>query len=78
MPCSPAQAQAAIDFAREQLGKPYDYGGVISWSWGAGWQDSRRWFCSELTAAALAHAGIIAAPKAHRISPGDLYHILKP
>lgn len=75
--CTEGQAAKAIAFARDQVGKSYDYGGVFSWSWGAGWQDSRRWFCSELTAAALAHAGIITAPQAHRLSPGDLYRILK-
>lgn len=78
LPCTEDQRAAAIAFARSQIGKGYDYRGVLFFSFAPRWQDHRRWFCSELTTAALVHAGIIAAPKAWRVSPGALYRLLKP
>lgn len=78
IPCSPEQRAAALAFARAQVGKGYDYAGLLCFSFAPRWQDHRRWFCSELTTAALVHAGIIAAPKAWRVSPGDLYRLVKP
>lgn len=77
LPCTLEQRTAALAFARSQIGKGYDYAGVLCFSFAARWQDHHRWFCSELTTAALVHAGIIAAPKAWRVSPGALYRILK-
>ena len=63
--------------SRSQVGKGYEYAGVLFCAFAPRWQDHRRWFCSEIATAALVHAGIIAAPKAWRVSPGALYRILK-
>ena len=78
LPATAGQAAAAIAFARDHLGKPYDYGAIVSFPWGAPWHDTDRWMCSELTAAALHHAGIIAVPgHFRRVSPADLYRLVK-
>lgn len=78
VPCTDEQRATALAFAAGQIGKPYDYLGVLRFPLRPRWNDPRRWFCSELTTAALVHAGIIAAPKAWRVSPGDLYRLVKP
>lgn len=54
------QAWWALQFARGQVGKPYDWWGVLwAWWWGkpAGNAARDKWFCSELAAAALMAAG---------------------
>lgn len=73
IPCSAEHRAATLSFALGQIGKDYDYLGVVAFKWAPPWNDSRRWFCSELAAAALAHGGLITVPKGtHRISPGGL------
>ena len=77
IPCTDEQRAAALAFARAEIGKPYDYLGVLWFPFRPRWNDPRRWFCSELTAAALHHAGILKVPALlHRVSPGDLYRIV--
>lgn len=71
---SPEQWDRAIAFARGQLGKRYDYLGVIRFVTRRRHLSSRRMFCSELVFAALAAAGVgllkrIPAPK---VSPAML------
>ncbi len=72
---------AAFDaFLRQQLGKPYDLGVAEDFAWAAvagegarqppgAWRDPDRWFCSELVAAALVHAGML---------PGELADDARP
>lgn len=48
---------AALTFARDQIGKGYDYLGAIGVPWRAPWHDPRRWYCSELLEAALSVGG---------------------
>jgi len=52
-------AAAGIAWARSQVGKEYDWRGVfgIALAPDRNWQDETDWFCFELAAAALAHAG---------------------
>ncbi len=77
VPCAEDQKAAAVNYARSQIGKGYDYAGVMLFSFAPRWNDETRWFCSELTAAALQHAGIINIPKSlWRVSPGNLFRIL--
>lgn len=57
---TPAQAKQIADFARAQLGKPYDLRAALDL--GVCCREDRaqsgRWFCSELVVAALAQAGV--------------------
>ena len=76
LPCTQAQRAMALAFARHQVGKPYDYGAVLSFGWGAPWHDPAKWFCSELIAAALVAANLITVPAVRRVSPGDLCRLL--
>lgn len=60
-----------------QVGKSYDYLGVLGFIFRSSWARDNRWFCSELVAWALVESGIINLSKNHsRITPGDLYHYL--
>ena len=66
--------ETVLAMARLQLGKPYDWRGVIGIEARRKWQDDDAWFCSELIAGAFALAG---QPRfrahAWRITPRDLY-----
>lgn len=52
------QWEQAISFAREQIGKKYDYRGVCRFVSRRKVPADDRWFCSELVAKALEVAGI--------------------
>lgn len=75
MPCS--NAAAVIAAARSQLGKPYDYGGVIGVGLHRDWQDTGKWFCSELVAWAFEQAGcpLFRADAVHRVTPGHIWEL---
>lgn len=62
-----AQWHRIEEFAKSQLGKPYDYRGVFSFITRSRPTDNSRWFCSELVFAAADHAGIHLL---ERTSPG--------
>lgn len=47
----------ALNFARAQLGKGYDYLAIIGVPWRTAWDNPARWYCSELLEAALAEGG---------------------
>lgn len=57
-----------------QIGKPYDWPGILGWALRRDWQDTDRWFCSELIAWAFAQAGhpLLRAADVWRITPRDL------
>jgi uncharacterized protein YycO len=42
---------------RKQLGKPYDYVGVVGVGFHRDWSKDSKWFCSEIIAASFAQAG---------------------
>lgn len=50
-------AQAIIDAARSQIGKPYDWTAVAGLGLHRDWQEDDAWFCSELVAWAADQAG---------------------
>lgn len=56
VPC----AEDGLQWAREQVPKPYDWLGAfgLALAPGRNWQDETDWFCFELVAAALAKAGL--------------------
>ena len=47
----------AMNFARAQVGKGYDYLGAVGVPWRTPWHFENRWYCSELVEAALQHGG---------------------
>ena len=70
----PGDTQAVIAAARSQIGKPYDWAGVLGFGFRRRWQDDDAWFCSELVAWAFAEAGTPLFRTEHwRITPRDLY-----
>jgi uncharacterized protein YycO len=63
------------EFALSQVGRPYDYRGVLRFlSRRDPRRENRRWFCSELVFASFLRGGIelLARVPAHRVSPGEL------
>lgn len=71
VPCTALQKQAVTDYARDQLGKPYDRLAIVGFLLGKSWRDTDAWFCSELAAAAGERGGLwppLYSP-ANRITP---------
>lgn len=60
IPCSDTQEATVHDFARAQIGKPYDHTAILGFVMGRDWRKPDSWFCSELAMASLEAAGIIA------------------
>lgn len=79
MPCR--DAQAIIDTARSQLGKKYDWTGLVGIAiHSRNWQEEDSWWCSELIAWAFDKGGNpLFTPEARiRITPQHLfmlYHV---
>lgn len=66
-------SQRVIDCAKTQIGKPYDWLGVIGIGFRRHWQNTGRWFCSELIAWAFEEAGEpLFIFKTWRITPRDV------
>lgn len=69
-----ADPRAVIAAARAQVGKPYDWLGVLGIGFRRRWQNDTSWFCSELVAHAFAAGGSpLVRVEAWRITPRDLY-----
>lgn len=60
VPCTSSQELLAYDFARAQIGKPYDHTAILGFFFNRAWRDTDAWYCSELAMAALEEAKIIA------------------
>lgn len=65
---------AAIAYASNQLGKPYDWLGVIGIGLHRNWQEDDKWSCAELVAKVASEAGQKPFDDKfiHRITPQDL------
>ena len=48
---------AAVAFAREQIGKRYDFGAILGFITRRNWADRQCWECTELVEAALVAGG---------------------
>jgi uncharacterized protein YycO len=61
------------NFSDKQVGKPYDKHGLVSsFVFGRQWREDDSWWCSELVASCLEHAGIVRIPPEVRsVTPGD-------
>lgn len=67
-------SSAIISTALEQVGKPYDWKGVLNFiTRSRDWEDDSSWFCSELVAYAFKNNGtpLLNAPN-YRTTPRDL------
>lgn len=76
----PEKYQADIySFIANQLGKGYDYKAILAFIFFTRrWQDKKRWFCSEIAAAALYDSGLLVETdeRFNRIAPSDLIDLL--
>lgn len=66
---------AIIAAAATQLGKPYDYTGVIGIGLHRDWQEDDSWFCSELVAWAFEQGGspLFRADATRRVAPQAIW-----
>jgi uncharacterized protein YycO len=73
LPC--LNPQAVINAAATQIGKPYDYTGVLGVGLHRDWQQDDSWFCSELVAWAFAQGGsaLFRSRANRRVTPQDLW-----
>lgn len=58
--------RAAVMFALEQVGKPYDWTAIVGFMGLRDWSSDRRWYCSELCASALIAGGLTIADRGTR------------
>lgn len=49
----------AQEWLEEQVGKGYDFTGILGLQFQRNWQAEDKWFCSELIAGALIKAGVL-------------------
>lgn len=65
----------AVEYAHQQLGKPYDWTAIYGMAIRRDWWDESKYFCSELLEAAFAHIHyplVRDSKKFDRITPRDL------
>lgn len=69
---------AALDFARAQIGRPYDWTAVLGILFRApGWALPDRWFCSELAEAVVLAGGLKRFREdAARITPEHVWMVV--
>ncbi|MCX4187158.1 hypothetical protein [Methylophaga sp. OBS4] len=69
-----AAPESVLDFAKSQVGKPYDWGAILGLVARHDWQDKNAWFCSELIAWCFLQAGVplLRSQQLQRITPRDL------
>lgn len=68
---------AVIAAASAQIGKPYDYTGVLGVGLHRDWQQRGSWFCSELVAYAFQMGGssLFRANAFRRITPQNIWEL---
>ena len=72
--CSEEVAQRVLLNSISFIGKEYDWWGAFAFGPRRDWQDSKKWFCSELIVHLFAQAGLslLNTRESHRISPAML------
>lgn len=72
--CDDNTTQKVLEFAKQQIGKPYSIDGIIGLVLHKDWGNRNSWFCSELVAACFDVAGypIIDCSQVDRLSPRDI------
>lgn len=69
-------AEAGYAFVRAQLGKPYDWTGVLGLALHRDWQEDDAWWCSEISEAWLAACGLVRfLADANRVTPQDSWKV---
>jgi len=69
--------QAALEFARAQIGKPYDQTAILGFVFHRNWAEDDSWFCSELIeAVAVAGKRLRFRDGLYRISPELSYTVI--
>lgn len=71
---TPQHEALALEFAKSQIGAPYDSEAIAAFVVGRDWREPNTWFCSELAARVLELAGCVktlAAP-ANKVTPAAL------
>jgi uncharacterized protein YycO len=66
---------SVYEFAKSQVGKPYDWKAILNFGLERNWQEDDSWFCSELVAWTFMKAGhplLDPDVQLYRISPRDL------
>ena len=75
--CTPQQRKKVEEFCQKQVGSKFNYMGYYTPCNLAGRnQEQGPWYCSELTSAALSHAGIIDHDQAAASHPDALYEYI--
>ena len=69
-----APEDAVLGFAKEQIGKPYDWAGIYNFiSRERQWDETDKWFCSELVAYSFKQAGYpLLRVNSFRVTPGHI------
>ncbi len=70
-----------LDWAKSQVGKPYDWRAIVAFAYHHDWKSRDAWFCSELVAAACLDNGIrLLNEQVNRVTPGQLIEspLIKP
>jgi len=70
------QAALALEKCHEECGCKYDWLGVFRFAFPFFRENSAKWFCSEVCAAALQEAGLLVGINPWELSPVDLYDLL--
>jgi len=55
--CSPEISAKVIEYARSQIGKPYDWTSLVGFMVHRDWRSPDSWFCSDLVAWCFESAG---------------------
>lgn len=74
--CSDEVANKVIEFAKAQIGKPYDFEAITGIVFHRDWAEDDSWICSELVAAAFQNADDnLIDNKANRVTPQMLIEL---
>lgn len=80
MACYPGDFDAGMRWAEGQIGKPYDYTGVVGLGLHRDWEDDSAWWCSEFAGEFLKQAGFepYRAAAIKRLTPQHLFMLNQP
>jgi hypothetical protein len=70
-------SEPVVEFMCSQLGKKYDWSGVIGLPFRRRWQSEDKWFCSELIATAINKSVDTFSEESYRIVPRDIALVCK-